>query len=108
QELARSLSEQGHERLGRANEKRVERQLDGRDSQHSGLESPRQPINSVSASQSTNRRSHTAPAETNRDPPKAIAAAPAQPTILSNSSSPPNSEDQRPPGGSSPHAQRSK
>src|SRR6266404_3752618 len=108
QELARSLSEQGHERLGRANEKRVERQLDGRDSQHSGLESPQRPINSVSASQSTNPGSHTAPAETNRNRPKAIAAAPAQHKILSNSSSPPSSEDRRPPGGSSRIAQKSK
>jgi uncharacterized protein len=108
QELARSLSEQGHERFGRANETRVERQLDGGDSQHSGLESPRQPINSVSASQSTNPRSHTAPAEPNRDPPKAIAAAPAQHKSLSNSSSPPASEDRRPPGGSSHIAQKSK
>jgi uncharacterized protein len=106
QELARSLSEQGHERFGRANETRVERQLDGGDSQHSGLESPRQPINSVSASQSTNPRSHTAPAEPNRDPPKAIAAAPAQHKSLSNSSSPPASEDRRPPGGSSHIAQK--
>src|SRR6195256_1388655 len=54
QELARSLSEQEDERLGRVDEKRVERPLDGRDRQHSGLESPRQGINSVSASQSTN------------------------------------------------------
>ena len=135
QELARSLSEQGDERLGRANEKRVERPLDGRDRQHSGLESPRQPINSVSASQSTNPRSvhepsptgstkevsgrppssdrddsieHTAPAETNRDPPKAIAASPARHEILSNSSPPPAGDGRRPRGGSSRTAQKSK
>jgi uncharacterized protein len=135
QELARSLSEQGDERLGRANEKRVERPLDGRDRQHSGLESPRQPINSVSASQSTNPRSvhepsltgstkevsgrppssdrddsieHTAPAETNRDSPKAIAASPARHEILSNSSPPPAGDGRRPRGGSSRTAQKSK
>ena len=62
----------------------------------------------MSSSQSTNPRSHTAPAETNRNRPKAIAAAPAQPKILSNSSSPPASEDRRPRGGSSRIAQKSK
>src|SRR5437870_6301573 len=135
QELAQSLSEQGHERLERANEKRAERQPDGRDSQHSGWESPRQSINSVSASRSTNPRSlhepsptgstrevsgrppssdrgdlveHTAPAETNRDPSKTIAAPPAQHEVLSNSSSPPAGEGRRPRGGSSRTAQKSK
>ena len=53
QELARSLSDPGHER--RANEKRAERQP-GRDSPHSGFESPRQSIGPMSASRSTNPR----------------------------------------------------
>ena len=53
QELARSLSDPGHER--RANEKRAERQP-GRDSPHSGFESPRQSIGPMSASRSKNPR----------------------------------------------------
>ena len=47
EELARSLSEQT----------RVDRQPDGRGTQHRGLESLRQPTNSLSASRSTNLRS---------------------------------------------------
>src|SRR5437763_15949322 len=57
EELARSFPEQGHERLGRADVKRPESQLEGGESQNSALESPRQPINSVTASRSTNLRS---------------------------------------------------
>src|SRR5438874_7966514 len=56
QELAGSLSDPGHEQRGRANENLAERQP-GRDSRHSGFESARQPINSASASRSTNPRS---------------------------------------------------
>jgi uncharacterized protein/TRAP-type uncharacterized transport system substrate-binding protein len=134
QELAGFFSEQGHERLGRANEKRAERQPDGSDSRHSGMESPRQTINSVSVSRSANPRSvdepsptgstrevssrrpssdrdhlleHTVPAETNRDPPKAIAAPPAQHEILNNSS-PAAGEARRQRQDSSRTAQKSK
>jgi len=57
EELARSLSEQKYERLAPAIETRVDRQPDGRGTQHRGLESLRQPTNSLSASRSTNLRS---------------------------------------------------
>jgi uncharacterized protein/TRAP-type uncharacterized transport system substrate-binding protein len=135
QELARFFSEQRHERLGRANEMRAERQPDERDSQHSGLESPRLTINSVSTSRSTNPRSvgepsptdstrgvsgrppscdrdgflePTVPVETNRNPPKAIAAPPAQHEILSNNSAPTACEVRGQRQGSSRTAQKSK
>jgi len=135
QELARSFSEQGHEPLGRPNEKRSERQSDERDSQHSGLARPGQPIESASASRSTNPRSvhepvptgstreisgrhpssdhddlaaHTAPTEASRDRPKAITALPVQHEILPNNSSPAPANGPSHLGGSSYTAQKSK
>ena len=134
QELARSFPEQGHERLGRPNEKWSERQPDGRDSQHSGLARPGQQIESVSASRSTNPGSvhepvptgstreisgrrpsdhddlaeRTAPGETSRDRPKALTALPVQHEILPNNSSPALAKGRSHLGGSSDTAQKSK